>query len=247
MYPRGLVDYTKPVVAAATLLAVGFIIATLFGGYTAYKIKTAANTIEVTGSAKEAVMSDFARWVISLDTKTGVENQQVGFDRLERGTNNILAHLKAQGFMDIETPTPIVSPDYVYQQNVPPYISGYTVSRQIIIKSADIDAISALAGNITPLTGASYNVTTNGLELTYQKLADKRVELLSGAIRDAKARAEVIAKETGRSVGALRSATGGVVQVLPQGGIDISDYGSYDTQSRQKDIMVTVRATFILK
>jgi len=34
---------------------------------------------------------------------------------------------------------------------------------------------------------------------------------------------------------------------LPQGGVDISDYGSYDTQSKNKDVMVTVRATFSIE
>jgi hypothetical protein len=73
-----------------------------------------------------------------------------------------------------------------------------------------------------------------------------RVELLSEAIKDAKARAEAIAKESGRQVGELREATGGVVQVLSQGGVDISDSGSYDTESLNKEVMVTVRATFEL-
>ena len=48
------------------------------------------------------------------------------------------------------------------------------------------------------------------------------------------------------AIGTLRSASSGVVQVLPQGGIEISDYGSYDTQSMNKEVMVTVRATFEL-
>jgi hypothetical protein len=74
-----------------------------------------------------------------------------------------------------------------------------------------------------------------------------RVALLSSAIKDAGARAAAIAKESGRSVGTLRSASGGVVQVLPQGGVDISDYGTYDTQSKQKEVMVTIRAMFSLQ
>jgi len=244
---RGLIDYSQPIVAAATIFALVLLVSTGFGSYSAYKIKVAANTIEVTGSAKEAVVADFGKWNINLDTKTSVDNQQVGFERLERATINILSYLEKQGFTDVETPAPSASPDYYYQQNSPPVLTGHNVSRQIIVRSADIDKIAALAGNITPLTGASYNVSTGGIELTYQKLPEKRVSLLAGAIKDAQARAEAIAKETGRSVGALRSATGGVVQVLPQGGVEISDYGSYDTQSKNKDVMVTVRASFLLE
>lgn len=241
---RGLVNYAEPLVAAATMLGVFFIVATVIGAYSAYKIKVSSNTIEVTGSAKESVVSDSARWVINLDTKTSTDNQQAGFNTLSAATTRITAYLKKQGFEEVETPTPNVSPNYYYPDKGESVLTGYTVSRSIIVQSDDVEKISALAGNVAPLTGSSYNVTTSGLELTYQKLPEERVKLLSGAIKDAKARAEAIASETGRHVGALRSASGGVVQVLPQGGVDISDYGSYDTQSKHKDIMVTVHATF---
>jgi hypothetical protein len=85
------------------------------------------------------------------------------------------------------------------------------------------------------------------LELTYSKLDELRVTLLSHAIEDATKRAEAIAQDSGRSIGVLRNASSGVVQVLPQGGVEISDYGMYDTTSMHKDVMVTVRATFSLK
>ncbi|MCE9643978.1 SIMPL domain-containing protein [Candidatus Parcubacteria bacterium] len=244
---KGLIDYAQPIVAAATLFALALMISAGFGAYTAYKIKVAGNTIEVTGSARESVVADFGRWNINLDTKTAINDQQAGFDRLERATATILAYLKEQGFTEVETPAPNASPDYYYQQNSPPVLTGHVVSRQIMVRSAEIDKIAALAGNITPLSGSGYNVSTGGIELTYQKLPEKRVSLLAGAIKDAKARAEAIAKESGMSVGALRSATGGVVQVLPQGGVEISDYGSYDTQSKNKDVMVTVRASFLIE
>lgn len=244
---RGLVDYTQPLVAAATIVGVGFVAAAGIGSYAAYKVKVAADVIEVTGSAKEAVVADFGRWTINLDTKTGVSGQQEGLDRLERATQTITAYLARQGFTEVETPTANVNADYTYPERSAPIHTGYTVSRQIVVRSADVEKISELAGNIAPLTGPSYNVTTYGLELTYQNLPEMRVKLLAEAIKDAKARADSIAKETGRSVGTLRSATGGVVQVLPQGGVDISDYGSYDTQSTNKDVMVTVRASFSLR
>ena len=244
---KGLTDYAQPLVAGATVLALGFVVAAGLGSYAGYKGKIAGDTIEGAGSAQEAVVADFGRWTINLDTKTPVGGQQSGFDRLESATSRIIAYLERQGFTDVETPVPSVNADYSYPSNGSPIHTGYTVSRQVIVRSAEVEKISDLAGNIAPLTGASYNVTTYGLELTYQKLPDMRVKLLSEAIKDAKARAEAIAKETGRSVGELRSATGGVVQVLAQGGVDISDYGSYDTQSINKDVMVTVRANFTLK
>jgi hypothetical protein len=246
MQLRKLFDYSVPVVSAATVLSLGAILVALIGAYTAYDIKLSRDSVEVTGSAKESVVADNARWVINLDTKTGINEQQVGYVRLDKAMTKIVSYLESQGFTDYETPAVTSYPNFTYPQYGEPIITGFSVSRQIIVRSDNIDSISQLANNIEPFTGSDYNVTTQALELTYSKLDEMRVKLLSEAIKDAKARAEAIASESERKVGVLRNASGGVVQVLPQGGVEISDYGSYDTQSKNKEVMVTVRATFEL-
>lgn len=241
-----LFDYSVPLVAAATVLTIGAIAVSGIVAYTAYDIKLSGDSIEVTGSAKTAVVADTARMIINLDTKTNATDQQAGYDRLEAATTKIVAVLNEQGLTEYETPTITSYPNYTYPQYGEPIFTGYNVSRQIIIRSADVALLSALSNDIQPFTGAGYNVTTQSLELTYSKLDEVRVTLLSEAIKDAQARAEAIAKDSGRSVHTLRNASSGVVQVLPAGGIDISDYGYYDTQSMNKEVMVTVRATFEL-
>lgn len=246
MHINKLFDYSVPLVSAATILVIGAIIVASIGAYTAYDIKLSRDSVEVTGSAKKAVAADTARWVINLETKTGINDQQTGYAHLETAVGKITQYLEKEGFTDNETPAVSSYANYYYPQNGEPTMTGYTVSRQIIVHSSNVDKISALANTIEPFTGANYTVSTYALELTYSKLDQMRVELLSEAIKDAKARAEAIASESGRNIGVLCNASSGVVQVLPQGGIDISDYGMYDTQSKNKEVMVTVRATFEL-
>lgn len=243
---RKLFDYTQPLVAAATILVVGGLLISLIGAYTAYDIKLANDNVEVTGSAKQAVVADTARWIINLDTRTGVNDQKQGYILLEDATDKITAYLESEGFSDFETPAVTSYQNYTYPQNGEPIFTGFNVSRQIIVRSNNIEAINVLANNIEPFTGRGYNVTTQTVELTYSKLDEMRVQLLGEAIKDANARAEAIASESGRTVKILRSASSGVVQVLPAGSIEVSDYGMYDTQSMQKEVMVTVRATFSL-
>jgi hypothetical protein len=246
MNARKLFDYSVPMVAAATVLVAGGIIIAAIGAYTAYDIKLSRDSVEVTGSAKASVVADTARWTINLDTRTGPGDLQGGYTRLEAATDKIVSYLKDAGYTDIETPAMNSYPTYTYPQYGEPVMTGYSVSRQIMVRSDDVTRMSDLASNIEPFTGAGYNVSTQSLELTYSKLDEMRVSLLKEAIKDAGARAAAIASESGRSVGALRNASSGVVQVLPAGGVDISDYGTYDTQSLNKDVMVTVRATFEL-
>lgn len=239
-----LFDYSVPLVASATILVVGACAVTLYAGKVAYDIKIAEDTIEVTGSAREAVVADEARWVINLEAKTGTTNQQSGYDRLELGAQKITKYLTEQGFTEYETPAGSSFPNYTYPQYAEPIMTGYTVTRQIIVRSSDVEKLSALGNNIDPLTGEGYTISTGSLELTYSKLPEMRVKLLSQAIKDAGDRARAIAQDSGRSVGVIKNASSGVVQVLPEGGIEVSDYGSYDTQSMHKEVMVTVRATF---
>jgi hypothetical protein len=78
-------------------------------------------------------------------------------------------------------------------------------------------------------------------------LSDLRVSLLGDALKDAKARANEIARASNQNIGKLKSASSGVVQVLAPNSTDTSDYGTYDTSTINKDISVTVRATFVVR
>ncbi len=239
-----LFDYSVPVVAASTIMVIGACVVALYAGKVVTDIKLAADTIEVTGSAKRAVVADTGRWTLNLETRTGVQDQQAGFERLDAAVVKITKYLESQGFTDYETPTGSSYPQYTYPQFSEPVQTGHSVMRSIVVRSSEVEKIKALANTVEPFVGEGYTVSTGMLELTYSKLSDMRVELLSEAIQDAEARAGAIAEESSRSVGILRNASGGVVQVLPAGSVEVSDYGSYDTQSLNKEIMVTVRATF---
>lgn len=244
---KKLFDYGEPLVAATTLLAVTLLIITAYSAQVVYKVKMSGDTVEVTGSAKEAVVADRGRLVINIESKTGLNNQAEGTARAQAAVDKTIAYLESQNFTEYETPAGYVNADYYYPQNGPAVQTGYTVMRSVVVRSGELEKLTNLANDTAPLAGAGYTVSTGGMELTYSKLDEMRVKLLTDAIKDATARAEAIASESGRSVGVLRNATGGVVQVLAADGIDISDYGSYDTSSLNKEVMVTVRASFELE
>jgi hypothetical protein len=244
---KKLFDYSQPLVAAATIVVLALFAVTYYVAQVAYDIKLAGDTVEVTGSAKEAVVADRGRLIINLETKTGLFDQQAGTERLQKAVDSTVAYLDAQGFTEHETPAGYTSANYYYPQNSEAVQTGYTIARSVVVRSDDVQKLSGLANDTGPLAGTGYVVTVGGIELTYSKLDEMRVKLLTQAIKDATDRANAIASESGRSVGPLRNATGGVVQVLPLDGVEISDYGSYDTGSMNKEVMVTVRATFGLK
>jgi hypothetical protein len=71
--------------------------------------------------------------------------------------------------------------------------------------------------------------------------------LLSSVVRDVRRRAEEIAESGGLKVGKVISARSGVAQVLAPNSVEISDYGTYDTSTKEKEIMLTVNVTFEAK
>ena len=69
---KKLFDYSQPLVAATTLLIVALFATVAYGAQVVYDIKLSGDTIEVTGSAKEAVIADTGRLVLQIETKTGL-------------------------------------------------------------------------------------------------------------------------------------------------------------------------------
>lgn len=232
--------FSEPIVRAAAVLAFGPILAALIGGYFFYQARAANDVITVTGSARETVTSDHVRWTISVAARTGISDQASGFAVVTRGVGAVTKRLTEAGIVDIQPGTPSIYEQYA-EGGV---ITGYNVSQDLVVQSDDVKKIQELSQDAAALQGAGYLVRTGYVEYTYSKLDEIRVRLLGAAIADAEARANSITDMSERSTGALKSASSGVVQVLAKNGVDISDYGSYDTQSIEKDVMVTVRAVF---
>jgi uncharacterized protein len=123
----------------------------------------------------------------------------------------------------------------------------YTLRQTIEVNSADVNSITEIAKNINPIIEKGVIFSTQSLEYTYTKLPDERVLMLGDAVKDAKARASKLAESSGKKVGQLKSSSSGVVQVMSANSLDVSDYGSYDTSKIEKNIMITVKASFTLK
>lgn len=238
---------TNAFIVPAAILGLGLMLSSGIGAYTFYKVRSLDNTLTVTGSAKTAVRADAVKWIFNVTRKVNESTLQSGYAQLARDLSAVQNFLEANG---VSTESVTVSPvfmDEIYRD--PNQYQGpreYTLRQMITIESDDVDGVTGLAGRTGELAGKGVLIQTNPPEYYYTKLADLRVSLLADAIEDAKARAEQIATPGGQNVGRLKSASSGVVQVLAPNSIDISDYGQYDTMSVEKEVMVTVRAIFLV-
>ena len=243
--------HKNPIVVAAGVLGIGLLLATLMGAYTLLTIRGFDNAISVTGSTKTRVTADSVKWYSYITRTVYESNLQSGYAQIAKDSTAVMNFLKTQGVVEANITVSPVSADQVYNYNS--NSSGpreYTLRQTFTVSSmdpADVQKITNLAKNTQAITNQGIFFSTNQPEYYYSKLADLRVSLLADAIKDAKARATELAESSGGRIGSLKAASTGVVQVLAPNSVEVSDYGQYDTSSIEKDVMVTVRATFVVR
>lgn len=239
---------SRDMVAAAGVLGLGIIVAAAIASLTFYNIRSMDNTLSVTGSASQAVQADSAKWTLFV-SRSALEGEVPAVQgRVERDMDAVAAFFSQNGIAagDIRVSPVSVDQDYSYNKTGGEP-TRYMVRQQVTVTSKDPTQIDKLSKEIGALAGRGILVSAGQPEYYVSSLPEIRVALIGKAVEDAKARAESIAKSTGQRVGALKSASSGVVQVMAPNSVDISDYGSYDTSTIDKQVMVTARATFFLK
>ena len=235
-----------PLVVLGFILGGSFLIASLIGAVTVFRLRSLNDVVSVTGSAKMAVTSDQAKWSTQIMRTVRTSGLKGGYEQMANDLVQVRQFLKGQSIADEEITVSPISMNEVYQQD-----QGaekiYSLTQTIEVQSADVAKLQKASDQGSQLINKNVIFSTVALEYYYSKLPEARIELLSKAIDDAKARAGELAKNSGKRVGSLKSATSGVVQVQSLNSTDVSDYGSYDTSKIEKQVTVSVKAAFSLK
>ena len=243
----------SPFALPAGILAIGLIVATLVAA-AAYRSANLAESrrMTVTGSAERLVDADTAKWSVALSRSVPPTNQAEAGRQLDRDRAAFLDLLKEAG---IPTEAVNIQPlglSEIYEtidyKTGRTGLTGYAANQTLVIESPDVGKIGALAQNATvAMAEKGIRLSTQSLEYYYNKLGDVKLELLTAATRNARARGEAILAGGGGSLGAVTSADTGVFQVTAVNSADLSDYGSYDTTSARKKVTAVVHATFKLE
>lgn len=233
----------------AVVLSLGLVLSALIASYTFYKVRDLDNIISVTGSAKQRVTSDSVKWTSSISRTVTENSMQRGYSELAKDLLIVKKFFSDNGIGDEEISiSPVFTNEiYKYSSSGDTGPREYTLTQNITIQSTDLKKITDMAKNTLSVINEGVLFSTQSPEYYYSKLSELRVSLLSDAVKDAKARAEMLSLSGGRGIGPMKSAASGVVQVLAPNSIEVSDYGQYDVMSIEKDVMVTVRASFVTK
>jgi hypothetical protein len=212
------------------------------------RVKLADQTIQVKGFAEKAITADLATW--SAQVSARALTQAEAYRALSRDMARVQAYLEKSGVPGNELVIGAVHSSPVYQMaangmttNV---IESFVLSQDISLRSGDIARIASLANQATSLLEEGIDISSNPPQFFYTKINDLKLEMLGAASRDARARAEQLAENSGGEVGSLRSAQQGVFQITPENSTDVSDYGSNDTSAIHKSIKAVVTVEYSL-
>jgi hypothetical protein len=121
---------------------------------------------------------------------------------------------------------------------------AYRLTQRVKISSKEVDKIAALVNRSNDLINEGIPIISDPPQYLYTDLAKLRVEMVAEAVRDAQNRAQSIAQATNSRVGKVRNVNTGVFQITSRFSTDVSDYGIYDTSSKEKDITAVVSVSF---
>jgi len=229
-------------VAASAILGIVLLICTLIGARTLVKIKGLGNTIRVTGAASKPIKSDYAIWSGSFSVNGATVEE--AYPLLEIDLKKITAFMKKQnldsGDFDI-SPVNIIT-----NYNRELQIVNFTLSRAIQVEMADVDRLGKISESASELIKEGVMFESRSPQYIVSELDTLKVEMIQAATENAKIRAEELARTTGNSIGAPRTASIGVFQIRPRHSQEVSSYGISDISSIEKEIVLTVHIEFLI-
>lgn len=231
---------------AGVALAIGLVIASIISGLAFVKGKQGDQTITVTGSARKRIKSDLVIW------KAGVSYQAPvladAYRSLSENVPRVKAYLVGKGIPENEITISSISSQTLHVRDSngqdTGQISGYSLRQELEIRSHDVEKIAKIAREATELINQGILLESMAPEYHYTKLGEEKITMLAEAAKDAKARAVKVAESTESSIGSVRTARMGVLQITPADSNDVSDSGMNDTSSLDKDITAVVNLSF---
>ena len=205
----------------------------------------AGNGITVTGSAKTSAVADNAVWTLSVSLSSPTVGAAV--KKVDSDVAALSSYLTQGGIaadaLTLGAVSTFANEEYV-NGNSTGRILSYRASRDVTVRTKDVQLVSKLSQGIGSLLETGINVNNYGPQYYISNLPELRPELMSEAMKDAKLRAESLTKAVGGSLGSLVNVKAGPIQITTPDSTMTADYGAYDTSTINKTVSATVSVTF---
>lgn len=205
--------------------------------------------LDVTATGEVTRVPDLA--IISAGVQTLQPTASGAIEQNAARMERVRAALKRAGIedRDIQTSSIGLHPEYVYDQNRPPRLTGYRATNTVNVKFRDLKR----TGPILDALVAEGANQINGPSLTIDKPESALDEARTRAIANGRARADLYARALGLRVVRLLSVSEGggyhVPPPMPMGAVMMAERGSADTKidPGTQQLQVSVSMSFELQ
>ena len=241
------------VIAVALIAAVAAIacVSIFTFGFVGYKKTSNGGGLSATGSASCDFESDLIVWRGSFSAYGATTSD--AYDIIKQDTQLVKDYLMDSGVLEEELvfSSVDISQRYrteydAYGNYVRDYADGYDLNQTVTVTSNDIDKVEKISRDITKLIESGVQFSSYSPEYYCTKLDEVKLELIEKATENATQRIDILAEGAGSRPGKLLSANLGVFQITAKnsGSGEYSYDGAFDTSSRYKTAMITVRLNY---
>jgi hypothetical protein len=238
-----------PMFLLGATLALGF-------AYGMGKVATAvanfqkSRVITVKGYAEKAIAADKASWEFSVSV-TNLDLAAAS-TKLDADVAAVRAHLAQAAPLPADALTVFpVSVSVVNKKNdkgnSTNEVDYYLLRQSFRVASPDVRRIEAMANGLNPLLARGIFVQSYAPEYISAEIDRHKKDLLAEATRNGRERANILAENSGGTLGGLVDASQGVFQIVPLDSTRVSDYGVYDTSTIDKAVKAVVTLSFAVE
>lgn len=226
---------TRRWLAASAVLALGLVTGGYLLGNGLVRARDADRSVTVRGLAEKEVTADLATWTIAYSATA--EDLATAQASVDRDSNAITGFFRELGFPAEELQPTGVNVSQFTDNGVP----RFTVRQRMTLRSNDIKRAQAAVKRQFELVRRGVVLEEgSGMAYTFTKLNAIKPAMVAAATKDARASAEQFAKDSGTSVGTIKSATQGYFEITARDGDSGGGWGVSDTPYKKVRVVTTV-------
>jgi hypothetical protein len=205
---------------AAIVLAIAIALGGWFVGHGFSQARLGDRYVTVKGLSERTVKSDLALWPIRFVVSGNELN--AAQSQLKAQAATVMQFLQEQGIpqKDVELQSLQVTDKNAQSYDAGNYKTRFVIAQTVMVRSVDVDRIATASQQLSRLVEAGVILNSEfgptGPSYLFTKLNEVKPAMIAEATKSARAGAEQFAKDSGSSVGGIRTASQGLFQILPR-------------------------------
>ncbi|KKW93687.1 SIMPL domain-containing protein [Sphingobium chungbukense] len=227
-----LAHHGKLLLGCAGLIALGIVSGGYLLGDGLKRAKAADRSVTVRGLAEKDVTADLATWSISYSA-TGFDLPTVRAE-IDNNTKELRAYFASLGFK----PDALTATGAGVNQYINNGVNTITITQRMLLRTTDIARAQRAVAQQFDLVRRGVTLQEgSGMRYSFTRLNDVKPSMVAAATKDARAAAEQFARDSGASVGGIKSATQGYFSIEARDG---EADGASDTPYKKVRVVTTV-------